>query len=119
MAGRYIPLFPAALLPAADRPRPLVLTIPKGGLTPLVEKKKFILFLATNTLTTFLMGQNTELVDESVKLIFDLRVQTNNIRNDMMAAQIVFLFPLHAIQKTWNLQTVNVILENNQPSSMT
>lgn len=30
-------------------------------------------------------------------------------------AQIVFLFPLHAIQSTWNLQTVKVILENNQP----
>ena len=34
-------------------------------------------------------------------------------------AQIVFLFPLHAIEQTWNLQTVNVILENNQPSTMT
>ena len=37
----------------------------------------------------------------------------------MMLAQIVFLFPLHAIQQTWKLQTVNVILENNQPSTMT
>ena len=37
----------------------------------------------------------------------------------MMVAQIVFLFPSHAIQQTWNLQTVNVILENNQPSTMT
>ena len=36
-----------------------------------------------------------------------------------MVAQIVFLFPSHAIQKTQNLQTVHVMLENNQPSTMT
>ena len=37
----------------------------------------------------------------------------------MMVAQIVFLFPSHAIQQTQNLQIVNVILENNQPSTVT